>query len=40
MVIAHGIAAGIDFFPLDAWSSAGAMKSTGDVQLTLLASSL
>jgi transposase len=40
LVIAHGIADGIDFFHLDALSSAVAMKITCDLQLTLMASSL
>jgi hypothetical protein len=40
MVIENGIADGIDFFHMDALSSAVAMHITGDVQLTLLASSL
>jgi len=40
MVIANSIADGIDFFPLDALSSAVAMQITCDVQLTLMASSL
>jgi transposase len=40
MVIENGIADGIDFFHLDALSSAVAMKITCDLQLTLMASSL
>jgi hypothetical protein len=40
MVIDKGIADGIAFFPMDALSSAVAMKITCDVQLTLMASSL
>jgi hypothetical protein len=40
MVIANGIADGIDFFHMDAWSSAVAMQITGDLQRTLMASSL
>ena len=40
MVIANSIAAGIDFFHRDAWSSAVAMKIPCDLQLTLMASSL
>jgi len=39
-VIANSIADGIDFFPMDALSSAVAMKITCDLQLTLMASSL
>jgi len=40
MVIEHGIADGIDFFHMDALSSAVGMKITCDLQLTLMASSL
>jgi Transposase DDE domain len=40
MVIENSIADGIDFFHMDALSSAVAMKSTCDLQLTLMASSL
>ena len=40
MVIENSIADGIDFFHRDALSSAVAMKLTGDLQLTLMASSL
>ena len=40
MVIENSIADGIDFFPMDALSSAVAMKITCDLQLTLMASSL
>jgi hypothetical protein len=40
MVIANSIADGIDFFPMEALSSAGAMQITCGVQLTLMASSL
>jgi hypothetical protein len=40
MMIENGIADGIDFFHLDALSSAVAMKITCDLQLTLMASSL
>jgi transposase-like protein len=40
MVIENAIADGIDFFHLDALSSAVAMKITCDLQLTLMASSL
>src|SRR6266849_10759067 len=40
MVIANSIADGIDFFQMDAVSSAVAMKITCDLQLTLMASSL
>src|SRR3989442_1540678 len=40
MVIANSIADGIDFFHMDALSSAVAMKITCDLQLTLRASSL
>jgi hypothetical protein len=40
MVIENSIADGIDFFHLDALSSAVAMKLTCDLQLTLMASSL
>jgi hypothetical protein len=40
MVIENHIADGIDFFHLDALSSAVAMKVTCDLQLTLMASSL
>ena len=40
MVMANSIADGIDFFPMDALSSAVAMKITCDLQLTLMASSL
>jgi Transposase DDE domain len=40
MVIENGIADGIDFFHMDALSSAVAMKITCDLQLTLMASSL
>jgi hypothetical protein len=40
MVIENRIADGIDFFHMDALSSAVAMKVTCDLQLTLMASSL
>ena len=40
MVIANSIADGIDFFHMEALSSAVAMKITCDLQLTLMASSL
>jgi len=40
MVIENGIADGIDFFHMDALSSAVAMKIPCDLQLTLMASSL
>ena len=40
MLIENGIADGIDFFHLDALSSAVAMKVNCDLQLTLMASSL
>jgi hypothetical protein len=40
MVIENGMADGIDFFHMDALSSAVAMKITCDLQLTLMASSL
>jgi hypothetical protein len=40
MVSENSIADGIDFFPMDALSSAGAMKITCDLQLTLMASRL
>lgn len=40
MLIENGIADGIDFFHMDALSSAVAMKITCDLQLTLMASSL
>jgi hypothetical protein len=40
MVIENGIADGIDFFHMDALSSAVAMKVNLDLQLTLMASSL
>jgi len=40
MVIENSLADGIDFFHLDALSSAVAMKITCDLQLTLMASSL
>jgi hypothetical protein len=40
MVSENGIADGIDFFHMDALSSAVAMKITCDLQLTLMASSL
>ena len=40
MVIENGIADGIDFFHMDALSSAVGMKITCDLQLTLMASSL
>jgi hypothetical protein len=40
MLIENGIADNIDFFHMDALSSAGALKVNCDVQLTLLASSL
>jgi transposase len=40
MVIENGIADGIDFFHMDALSSAVAMKINCDLQLTLMASSL
>jgi hypothetical protein len=40
MLIENGIADGIDFFYMDALSSAVAMKVDCDLQLTLMASSL
>jgi len=40
MIIENAIADGIDFFHMDALSSAVAMKITCDLQLTLMASSL
>ena len=40
MVLAHSIADGIDFFHMDALSSAVAMKIPCVLQLTLMASSL
>jgi len=40
MVIENSIADGIDFFHMDALSSAVAMKVNCDLQLTLMASSL
>lgn len=40
MIIENGIADGIDFFHMDALSSAVAMKVNLDLQLTLMASSL
>jgi len=40
MLIENGIADGIDFFHMDALSSAVAMKVTCDLQLTLMASTL
>jgi hypothetical protein len=40
MVIENNIEDGIDFFHLDALSSAGALKVNCDLQLTLMASSL
>ena len=40
MVIENAIADGIDFFHMDALSSAVAMKVDCDLQLTLMASSL
>lgn len=40
MLIENGIADGIDFFHMDALSSAVAMKVSCDLQLTLMASSL
>jgi len=40
MIIENGIADGIDFFHMDALSSAVAMKINCDLQLTLMASSL
>ena len=40
MIIENSIADGIDFFPMDALSSAVAMKVNCDLQLTLMASSL
>src|SRR5262249_7551482 len=40
MLIENGIADGIDFFHMDALSSAVAMKINCDLQLTLIASSL
>ena len=40
MVIENSIADGIDFFHMDALSSAVAMKVDCDLQLTLMASSL
>ena len=40
MVIENGISDGIDFFHMDALSSAVALKVDCDLQLTLMASSL
>src|SRR5437879_13648269 len=40
MIIENGIADGIDFFHMDALSSAVAMKVDCDLQLTLMSSSL
>ena len=40
MLIENGIADGVDFFHIDALSSAVAMKVSCDLQLTLMASSL
>jgi hypothetical protein len=40
MIIENGIAHGIDFFPMDALSSAVAMKVNCDLQWTLMGSSL
>jgi len=40
MLIENGIEDGIDFFHVDALSSAGALKVNCDLQLTLMASSL
>ncbi len=40
MLIENNIEDGIDFFPMDALSSAVAMKVNCDLQLTLMASSL
>ncbi len=40
MIIENSIADGIDFFHMDALSSAVAMKVNCDLQLTLMASSL
>ncbi|MGZ3396248.1 MAG: transposase, partial [Isosphaeraceae bacterium] len=40
MIIENRIADGIDFFHMDALSSAVAMKVNCDLQLTLMASSL
>jgi hypothetical protein len=40
MIIENGIADGVDFFHMDALSSAVAMKINCDLQLTLMASSL
>ena len=40
MLIENGIADGIDFFHMDALSSAVALKVNCDLQLTLMASSL
>lgn len=40
MIIENGIADGIDFFHMDALSSAVAMKVNCDLQLTLMPSSL
>ena len=40
MLIENGIADGIDFFHMDALSSAVALKVNCDLQLTLIASSL
>ena len=40
MIIENSIADGIDFFHMDAFSSAVAMKVNCDLQLTLMASSL
>ena len=40
MIIENAIADGIDFFHMDALSSAVAMKVNYDIQLTLMASSL
>ena len=40
MLIENNIQDGVDFFHMDALSSAVAMKVNGDLQLTLMASSL
>jgi hypothetical protein len=40
MLIENGIADGVDFFHMDALSSAVAMKVSCDLQVTLMASSL
>jgi len=40
MIIENSIADAIDFFPMDALSSAVAMKASCDLLLTLMASSL